>query len=136
MNSYREPEYDDTVCACGKKLPETVTPYTWQDHGFCSLACAVACHEPIDLHGTEPVLELARMGTNRGPGFEEYLIREWQRELRALPDGMLWLAKRHGPDDQTRASAESWAWRVFLTDTRGTFTPRCLAFRLTAKRSV
>jgi hypothetical protein len=45
---------------------------------------------------------------------------------------MLWLAKRHGTDDQTRASADSWAWRVYLTDTRGSFV-RCLAFRLTAK---
>jgi hypothetical protein len=133
MHSYREPAYDDTVCACGRKLPETVEPWTWLDHGFCSVACAVACHEPFDVRGIEPVLELARMGGGRGPGFEEDLIRDWRRQLRAAPERLLWLVKRHGPDDQTRASAESWAWRVYLTDQRGTVPPECLAFRLTRR---
>lgn len=131
--TYREPDADDTVCACGHTLPETVQAWTWGDHGFCSLACAVACPRSFDLRGTALVLELARMGAGRGPGFEEDMIRDWRRELRAVPDGMLWLAKRHGPDDQTRASADSWAWRVYLTDQRGTCVPQCLAFRLTRK---
>jgi hypothetical protein len=133
VNSYREPEYDDTVCACGQKLLDKVEPWTWQFHGFCHVGCAASCVEPFDVRGTEPVVELARMGGSRGPGFEESLIRDWRRELRATPDGILWLAKRKGSDDQTRASDESWAWRVCLTDTRGTFV-RGLAFRLTRRQ--
>jgi hypothetical protein len=131
--NYREPAYDDTVCDCGRPLPDTVHPWTWPDHGFCAVACAASCTGAFDVRGTEPVLELARLGTGRGPGFEESLIRGWREALTTIPHGLLWLAKRHGPDDPTRASAGSWAWRVYLTDTRGTVVPQCVAFRLTPK---
>ena len=47
--SYREPEYDDTVCAqCGAKLPEecdTVAVF----NGYCNEYCQSAAKDDLDL---------------------------------------------------------------------------------------
>src|SRR4051812_42885639 len=127
--------YDDTVCvACSRRLVETPEPGTWQDHGFCGVGCAARVDHAFDVRGTDAVLELVRIGGGRGAGVEEALIRDWRRDLLAVPDGILWLAKRRGADDphvpQTWAC---WSWRVYLTNACGSVPPRCVAFRLSAR---
>jgi hypothetical protein len=129
---YREPDFDDSVCCgCGQKLPETVAPFSWADNGWHHLGCALRFGGALEVRGTEPSTELARVGGGAGPGFEESLVRAWREKL--APGEQLAIRKLRSENDPT-PSPGAWAWRLYRISEGGAFAPECLAFRLTPRR--
>jgi hypothetical protein len=120
----REEDYRDDLCSCGATLPEEVRPYSWQDHGFCSLACAVRSQGGIELAG--PVaIDLATYGGRMGgPGFESWIVREWLKA--AKPNAPAILRRVSAEADMVGGRRESWAWRLYAGG-------HCMGFRLTKK---
>lgn len=137
LAAYRRDEaHEEDRCACGARLPATVTPLSWQDNGFCGAACAAAAAGPFTIRGTVPALELARMPGPLGPGFETALTDEWRARLQQSPGLILWLWKLRSEDDSAARTGavlfDRWSWRMHVTDPPGTFI-ECVAFRLTAR---
>lgn len=112
MQSYREPDYDDTVCVtCEAKLPDDPHVDHWAFQGFCHFGCAARFPGSIDLMGA-PALALAQAtGRLGGPGFERDYIRLWIDAAR--PDAPAFL-KRIGDADQQHRNAppNSWLWQL------------------------
>ena len=117
-------DYRDDLCSCGATLPEQVAPYSWQDHGFCSLACAVRSQGGFELGGRAAVEMATYGGRHGGPGFESDLVRDWLRA--ALPNAPAMLRRVSAEADMVGGSRESWAWRLYAGG-------HCRFFRLTAK---
>lgn len=116
--------YRDDICSCGATLTETVTPYSWSDHGFCSLRCAVQSAGGLRLHGKSAIEMAMHGGRFGGPGFETDIVREWIRG--GTPNASPSLTRVSAEADMVRGSNESWAWRLFSGG-------QCRAFRLTRK---
>ena len=131
-NTPLDNDYDDSLCVtCGTKLPVTVLPFTWQDNGFCGLACVLRLDGPVIIAGTAPVIELARVsGAQGGPGFEEDGIKAWRYTVKDGGELSMW--KLRSEDDRgpwAPPTPGSWSWRVRVHGHASS-----LAFRLTARQ--
>jgi hypothetical protein len=122
--------YDDTkCCGCGKQLTENPVPYSWDDHGFCSIGCAVQSDCPLDIYGPHAI-DLAQypgsrvFGRNGGPGFEKELVKSWLRN--ATQNAPYRIARLRDHESRVGGYEESWNWRLWAGG-------ECTASRLTAR---